>query len=127
MSTVQVTDRQRIVRMVETAWIQAAAFAGLFVFLAIWGTPHDWFYTLLGLPFLVIFAPVVIYSVRFGVLPFLWTLVGAWTLQGLVSVALIPVERLGGGAEFVMQLCISAAGTYLILFLCRKQILRWSQ
>jgi hypothetical protein len=72
-------------------------------------------------------APLLIFSLRFGTTVFMWAFLGAWITQAVISVALVPVERLGGGAEFVMQLCISAAGTYLVLFLCRKQILRWLQ
>ncbi len=112
-------------KLTNSAWLPATGLGLLFVVLGLWGPPKMWTYTFLGFAFLVVLLPIALLSLRYGSTVFIITLVGALIGQGWVSATFFPVESMGGGAEFTMQLCISAAGIYFVLFAFRRSIVRW--
>lgn len=117
--------RQKVAKLVRSAWLEATGLALLFVGLALWGPPENWLYTGLGLLFLVVALPVVLYSLRSGPTAFVFTLASALIVQAWLSTTVVPVELMGGGAEFVMQLCVTGGGIYFVLFAFRQPLLRW--
>ena len=117
--------RQKAAKLANSAWLEATGLGLLFVGLALWGPPENWLYTSLGLVFLIVSLPVVLYSLKFGPTAFVYVLAGTLIVQALLSTTVLPVELMGGGAEFIMQLCVTAAGIYVVLFAFREQLLRW--
>jgi hypothetical protein len=114
--------KQNVERWLGTAWFWGGAFAVLFIALATWRPPQNWFYILAGVAFLLLTVPVALAFLRYGAKWLEFGLVAVLALQAWISQGVFPPV---GASEFGLQLCVSAGGTYFFIYGLRRPLITW--